>query len=139
MSALETLAGQLTVGELAAKAGISISTLIARLDDEQPAPQPQRSTSSSPKKSKIAVSSRSKIGLLTRPLERERFDASILAVLDANDHALKIDEILKALPWSNVNRDQVSRAMPRLRDAGKISASGNTQARLYELVRKPKN
>ena len=76
------------------------------------------------------------LGNLASQAEREKFDVVIMGILIASDKPLKIDEIRVSLPWRNVTRHQLGRAMHRLHDAGKITFSGNTQARVYTPARK---
>ena len=138
---LDTYFGTMTVGDLCNKAQISVTTLLERMDDEPVAaptavpakPRPtktihknttQSSTTSVAKFSKI-------LGNLASPRVREQFDDEVLRIVVAHWSQITIDEIHKQLPWTNAERDQVARAMPRLREAGKIEAHGNTLSRTY--------
>ena len=161
MSELEILFGSMTVGDLCNKASISVSALMQlvlkpsavgtsmhaspatpRRDGgrgkktvERLTPDWDKAIKEDVKRAAKKSGPRVPIGNLASPAERQRFDDSILTVLRNASVALKIDEILQGLPWTNITRDQLSRAMPRLRDEGKITATGKTQARVYALVK----
>lgn len=148
MSALEQIAGQLTLGELAGKAGISVAALLERVFTG-------RSMSSLPKTivptwvdpEDYEATARE---VLANPIAKAAYDknnrdrgyAGTDGLDDAIEKALRcagdvmtIAEIRAALPFGTT-RDRLAAAMTRLRTAGVIKASGNTKARVYTAVRR---
>ena len=151
---IEDLVGGLTVGELAAKAGITIATLVERVTPRavrivEPS-QPTRTVALPALPNELKPKVAKPAGKPQEPLPAQKqgfalqvgqLDRLVLKFLAQATAPVKAFAVLADVDpsGSHVTGEDVRRSLMRLHALGKVTFTGNTKARTYSLVTKKRD